>query len=179
MSVTIITGGASWIALDVARRLVSAGGRLVLADRNDAARAEVEAVIGDRGLYLTGDVRSDDFLDEVITAATDIDQRVAGVVTAAVTFEEAALATTREAWQRALDINLVSAAVLTKVSTWCCRTELSADSGSEKPSARSSKGSRRAPSRRRSPSRLYQACWNWARRSAMDSRLSNCSSSRG
>ncbi|MDH3498853.1 MAG: SDR family oxidoreductase [Acidimicrobiia bacterium] len=111
--ITIITGGASWIALALARRLISAGGRVVLADRNEAARDEVEAVLEGNGRFLVGDVTDDEYLDELVMAAAVMGP-VTGLAHAAVTFDDQRYETSRAEWLRALDINMVSAAILTQ-----------------------------------------------------------------
>ena len=109
----VVTGGASLIATALAERLVSTGERVLLADRNEAVRAEVESRLGDSGIYLVGDVTDDGFLDEVTAAAAGMGP-VQGAVHAAATFDDGLYNTTRAEWHRALDINLVSAAMLSQ-----------------------------------------------------------------
>ncbi len=114
MSVTLITGGASLISLALASRLIEAGGYVVLADRNESVRGEIESRIGDRGRYLVGDVTDDAFLDEIVAEAVESNGAIDGLVTAAVTFDDDLYDTTRTDWLRAIDLNVVSAAVLTQ-----------------------------------------------------------------
>ncbi len=116
MSVTIVTGGASLIALELAGLLSARGGQVVLADRREDVRAEVEARLAGRGSYLAGDVTDDDFLDAIVEEARRMGP-VTGAVHAAVTFDDNRYQTTRTEWHRALDINLVSAALLTQKVT--------------------------------------------------------------
>jgi NAD(P)-dependent dehydrogenase (short-subunit alcohol dehydrogenase family) len=111
--VVLVTGGASLIALALAERIIAEGGRVVLADVNESARDEVEALVGDDGRYVVGDVTDDAFLDTLVTTAVETFGGVDGLVHAAVTFDDDLYSTSRSDWHRALDINLVSAAVLT------------------------------------------------------------------
>lgn len=113
MSVTIITGGASYIGLALARRLVAAGGSVVASDLVESARADVETALAGRGAFVAGDVTDDQHLDRLVEAA-DAFGDLTGLVHAAVTFDDAAYDTSRDDWLRAIDINLVSAAVLTQ-----------------------------------------------------------------
>lgn len=110
----IITGGASLISLATARRLVDAGHRVVLADVNPEVRSSIEDEFGDAVRYFVGDVTDDDFLERLVTTCVDEFGGVDGLVHAAVTFADAAYDTSREDWHRAIDINLVSAALLTQ-----------------------------------------------------------------
>jgi len=113
-TVTVVTGGASLISLALARRLIDGGGCVVLGDRNEDARSEVEDVLGSNGVYLIGDVTDDAFLEMLVATAVDCFGRLDGIVSAAVTFADAMYDTSREQWLEALDINVVSAALLTQ-----------------------------------------------------------------
>ncbi len=110
----VITGGASLIALETARRIIAAGGSVVLGDRNPDVAAELRAELGESGRYLVGDVTEDIFLDGLVAACVADFGGLDGVVHAAVTFDDERYDTTRQEWHRALDINLVSAALLTQ-----------------------------------------------------------------
>lgn len=112
--VTLVTGGASLIALALARKLIAAGEHVVLTDHDESVTADVEALLGTAGRYVVGDVTDDDFLDDLVASMVSERGRIDGLVTAAVTFDDRLYDTTRAEWHRALDINLVSAAVLTQ-----------------------------------------------------------------
>lgn len=113
MSVTIVTGGASLIAMELTRLLVARDGLVVLADRREDIRDEAENRLAGRGSYLSGDVTDDGFLDELVEEARRLGP-ITGAVHAAVTFDDSRYETTRSEWHRALDVNLVSAALLTQ-----------------------------------------------------------------
>ena len=85
----------------------------VLGDRNEADRAEIEALVGSSGRYVIGDVRDDDYLATLVATAMDEFGRLDTVVSGPAIFEGHGYDAGREVWHRALDINLVSAAQLT------------------------------------------------------------------
>ena len=114
--VAVMTGGASLIGLAFARSWISAGGSIVLGDRDASAHDEVEATVGSHGRYLVGDVADDAHLAELVAAAVGEFGRLDAVVSGPAVFDDAGYATTREAWHRSLDINLVSAARLTDMA---------------------------------------------------------------
>jgi len=69
--VALITGGASGIGREVARRFVTEGARVVLTDRNPELLAELAAELGDACRTETGDV----------TVEVDVERAVARAVT--------------------------------------------------------------------------------------------------
>jgi NAD(P)-dependent dehydrogenase (short-subunit alcohol dehydrogenase family) len=112
--VAIITGGGSFICLAAARKLIEAGGLAVLADWNERFREEAEAVLGGAGCYVVGNLADDAFLDRLVATAK---QRFGGcnlLLSAAASYEEDRLGTSRETWHRTLDVNVVSPALLTQ-----------------------------------------------------------------
>ena len=112
--VAVVTGAASLIGVATVAKLVAAGAKVVAGDVNEAARSEVEGMLGERGRYLVGDVTDDIYLDRMVAAAVELFGGLDIVVTAAVTFADEGYSTPRELWHRALDINMVSAARLTE-----------------------------------------------------------------
>jgi NAD(P)-dependent dehydrogenase (short-subunit alcohol dehydrogenase family) len=111
--VAVMTGGASLIGMAFARVWIDAGGCVVLGDRNEEDRGEIEALVGRSGRYLIGDVRDDDYLAALVATAMDEFGRLDTVVSGPAIFEGHGYDAGREVWHRALDINLVSAAQLT------------------------------------------------------------------
>jgi NAD(P)-dependent dehydrogenase (short-subunit alcohol dehydrogenase family) len=67
-SVALITGGASGLGLATARRIVAAGGGVVLLDLPSSAGADVAKELGDAARFSAGDVTSPDD----VTAALDV-----------------------------------------------------------------------------------------------------------
>ena len=115
--VAVITGGASLIAQSIAAKLVAGGARVVLGDRDQAARGEVEAVVGNAGRYLVGDVTDDGFLDRLVASAVDHFGRLDIVISSPAIFDDDGYETSWALWHRALDINMISAARLTGKAT--------------------------------------------------------------
>jgi NAD(P)-dependent dehydrogenase (short-subunit alcohol dehydrogenase family) len=110
----IVTGGASLIGLAVARRLVGEGGRVLLTDAATAAAGEAKEALQGAGVYVAGDITDDAFLDRLVATAVQAHGGIDGIVSAAATFDDKVFATTRHDWLRALDVNLVSAALLSQ-----------------------------------------------------------------
>ncbi len=111
--VALVTGGASLIGAAVGSAFVAAGGSAVLADVKPDEGGATAASLGERGRYVPTDVTDDAQLDAFVATAVDVFGGVDVLVTAHAVFDDAQLGTTREAWLRAIDVNMVSAAVLT------------------------------------------------------------------
>jgi NAD(P)-dependent dehydrogenase (short-subunit alcohol dehydrogenase family) len=110
----VVTGGASLIGLAVARALVSEGGRVILSDISTGAAGEAKNALRGSGVYIAGDITDDAFLDRVVATAVETDGGIDGIVSAAATFDDKLFETTRRDWLRALDVNVVSAALLSQ-----------------------------------------------------------------
>ncbi len=111
--VVVITGAASFVGEAIAADLVAAGARVVLGDRDADHGAAAAARLGDAARFVATDVSQDADLDRLISTALDEHGRLDGVVGAAADFEDQLLASTRELWDRVLDANVASAAMLT------------------------------------------------------------------
>lgn len=111
--VVAITGAASFVGESIAELLVAGGARVVLGDRDAVNGEAVAARIGEAARFVQTDVARDADLDRLIATALQTDGRFAGVVSAAADFEDERLASTRELWDRVLDVNVASAAMLT------------------------------------------------------------------
>ncbi|MEE4301865.1 MAG: SDR family NAD(P)-dependent oxidoreductase [Pseudomonadales bacterium] len=107
--VAVVTGGASGIGLATAKRLAEAGMRLVLVDRDDAARerARAELAVDEADLVLSGADVSDfaaveALRDEVLTRFDDVAilMNNAGVGGGGGPWEKL------DGWRRVLDVNL-------------------------------------------------------------------------
>ncbi len=111
--VAVVTGASSYIGAAVAEHFVDRGMKVVLADIDEASGEHLAKRLGPLVRFLRTDVTDDDALDRLISLATDDFGRLDALVTAAVTFDDDGLDTNRRAFLRALDVNLVSASVLT------------------------------------------------------------------
>lgn len=111
--VVVITGSASFVGEAIGATLVRAGASVILADQ-DADHGEAAAArVGGAARFVRTDVSNDDDLDRLIAAALDAHGRLDGVVGATANFDDERLASSRELWNRVLDANVASAAMLT------------------------------------------------------------------
>ena len=111
--VVIVTGSASFVGEAIGRVLVDAGASVVLADSDADHGPAVARRIGALAQFVRTDVSQDADLDRVIAAALDAHGRLDGVVGATANFADDRLASSRELWDRVLDVNVASAAMLT------------------------------------------------------------------
>ena len=111
--VVIVTGAASFIGEAVGSSLIEGGGSVILADRNAEHGAAVAERLGAAARFVETDVASDADLDRLIATAIDGFGRLDGVVGGSANFEDERMASDRAMWQRVLDVNVASAAVLT------------------------------------------------------------------
>jgi NAD(P)-dependent dehydrogenase (short-subunit alcohol dehydrogenase family) len=111
--VVIVTGAASFLGEAMGAAVIEGGGRVILADRDVEHGAAVAQALGDRASFVATDVARDADLDRLVASAIDGFGRLDGVVGASANFDDQKLASDRELWQRVLDVNVASAAVLT------------------------------------------------------------------
>ena len=111
--VVIVTGAASFLGEAMGAVVIEGGGRVILADRDVDHGEAVARALGDRASFVTTDVASDADLDRLVASAIDGFGQLDGVVGASANFDDQKLASDRELWQRVLDVNVASAAVLT------------------------------------------------------------------
>jgi len=112
--VAIVTGAASFVGEAIGAALIGAGATVVLADRDVERGSAAAARLGDAARFVATDVADDAQLDRLVAAAVGEAGRLDVLVSAAAVFDDDRLDSSRELWHRALDINLVSAAVLTR-----------------------------------------------------------------
>jgi len=112
--VAIVTGAASFVGEAIGAALIGAGATVVLADRDVERGSAAAARLGDAARFVATDVADDAHLDRLVAAAVGQAGRLDVLVSAAAVFDDDRLDSSRELWHRALDINLVSAAVLTR-----------------------------------------------------------------
>ncbi len=103
--VAIVTGGASYIGQAIAAAMVAGGGSAVLAD--------VVAPENEPGLFVRTDLTVEADLDRLVEATIAEFGGVDAFVHGAAIFDDDLFGTSHELWHRALDVNLVSAALLT------------------------------------------------------------------
>jgi len=111
--VVIVTGAASFIGEAIGELVIDGGGRVILADRAADHGAAAADRLGEQASFVETDVAADGDLDRLIGTAIDRFGRLDGVVGASANFDDERLASDRALWQRVLDTNVVSAAMLT------------------------------------------------------------------
>jgi len=111
--VAIVTGGASFIGEAIGKRLSAAGAAVMLADRDAPAGAAAANRLGERVRFLETDVTDDARLDLLVESTVADLGGIDILVSAAAVFDDNRFESSRTLWHRAIDINVVSAAVLT------------------------------------------------------------------
>ena len=82
-SVALVTGGASGLGAGVARGLVAAGGRVVIADLASSAGESVAAELGDGAAFVAVDVTHPDDVEAAVAAAAEVWGRIDVLVSCA------------------------------------------------------------------------------------------------
>jgi 3-oxoacyl-[acyl-carrier protein] reductase len=108
-----VTAGASFLGEAIGADLIEGGATVVLADRDEEHGLASVAHLGQRASFVAVDVTRDTDLDRLIAATLERHGRLDGVVGATADFEDERLASSRELWDRVLDANVASAAMLT------------------------------------------------------------------
>jgi len=111
--VVVITGSASFVGEAIGAILVAAGANVVLADRDADHGEAVARRLGSAARFVQTDVSQDAQLDRLIAATLDLHGRLDGVAGASANFDDERLASDRALWDRVLDANVASAAMLT------------------------------------------------------------------
>ncbi len=110
--VALVTGAGSLLGGAITERLVDAGCRVVMAGRRVELLREFADPLGDAVAAVAADITVDDDLDRIVATGVDRFGGVDLVVSGAAIFDCSMLATTREEWLRAFDVNVVSASLL-------------------------------------------------------------------
>ncbi len=111
--VIVVTGAASFVGEAIGAVLIEGGARVILADRDAEHGPAVAEHLGDAARFVSADVASDSDLDRLVASAVEGFGRLDGVVGGSANFEDDRLASDRAMWQRVLDVNVASAAMLT------------------------------------------------------------------
>ena len=124
----LITGGGSGIGFDIAKCMVSAGGRVVITGRREEPLREAVEKLGERAQYRVNDVTKRDSLDALVD---EIERTIAPVDTlvnnAGINMKKPALEVTDEDFDRIVHTNLNSVFSLTRV---CAQRMMDRKSGS-------------------------------------------------
>ncbi len=105
--VAVVTGGASGIGRGIADRFAAEGARVVVADRNATALAEVADALGDRAHAVPCDVTDEAQVDALVAEAADRFGRLDVMVNNAGIIQISPVVETAYAdWQRMFDVNV-------------------------------------------------------------------------
>src|SRR5262249_11422746 len=113
--VALVTGGASLLGATIVRAFHTAGAVVVVADVDEARGTAGTEPLGERALFVRTDITED---AELVALTGAAQKRYGGVdflINSAVTFQDNGLASTREEWWRALNVNVASGAILTRM----------------------------------------------------------------
>ena len=108
----IVTGASAVIGSAIARTLIDAGALVLAVDIDDARGRALHAALGPRCHFMHGDIGIDRTLDAIVQTALELAGRIDFVVNNAVFSGDRGPEATRAEWLHALDINLVSGALL-------------------------------------------------------------------
>jgi len=112
--VALVTGATSGLGSDIAREIAAAGAAAVfVAGRVSVAGQAVVDAIGPSAYLMVLDITDDDALDRCVERIVAQCGRIDILINCAAIYEDAGLASSRAQWHSTLDVNLVSAAVLT------------------------------------------------------------------
>jgi NAD(P)-dependent dehydrogenase (short-subunit alcohol dehydrogenase family) len=109
----VISGASSFIGEAIATDLVAAGANVILGDRDAEHGAAVAQRLGAAARFVQADVSQDVDLDRLIAIALDAHNRLDGAVGVTADFTDELLTSARDLWDRVLDVNVASAAMLT------------------------------------------------------------------
>ena len=112
--VVIVSGGATLIGVECARALVAHGARVVIADIENDGGTAAAAELGEQTVFVHTDVTDDHSIDACLSAAVEKWGGVDALVNVACTYLDNGLASTRDEWHQALDVNLVGSAIFTQ-----------------------------------------------------------------
>jgi len=105
--VAVVTGGASGIGLEIAKRYVEEGARALLSDMSAENLAKAKAELGDAVATCTADVRSEGEVEQAVAAAVEQFGRVdIGVNSAGLGTYAPIVDQTSEQWSQILDVCL-------------------------------------------------------------------------
>lgn len=119
-TVALVSGGASGLGAATARRIVAAGGSVVVFDLPDSPGAEVAADLGPQARFAAGDVRREEDLRSAVETAAELGELRIGVSCAGVATPGRILSKRGllplEDFRRVVDINLVGTMNLLRVA---------------------------------------------------------------
>ncbi|GAA1655072.1 SDR family oxidoreductase [Fodinicola feengrottensis] len=114
--VAVVTGGATIIGAAVVRVMHAAGAKVVIADIDSAGADRVAASCGDGVLSVRTDITDDAALASCVDTAVHAYGHVDTIVNLACTYADDGFESNRDQWLEALNVNVVSAALLVRAA---------------------------------------------------------------
>ena len=112
--VALISGGATLIGMAVARGLIEAGARVALFDIDARAGQHAAEQLGQQVRFFPVDITQDAQISEALSGVRRSLGPVNLLINLACTYQDEGFASGRQEWLQALNVNLVSAVVLTQ-----------------------------------------------------------------
>ena len=110
----IVTGGATLIGAAVVRALHAAGANVAVADIDEAGGRGLSDELGERVLFEAVDLRDDDRIAAFVSATADRFGGIDVLVNLAASYVDSGLASPRADWLESLNVNVVSAVMMTQ-----------------------------------------------------------------
>lgn len=110
--VAIVTGAAAMLGSAIVRAFVQAGARVIAVDIDQPRGQALAAELGARCRFAACDIASDEALDALVAEALRTEGRIDFLVNNAVVYGDGGLNAARGEWLAALNVNLVSGAML-------------------------------------------------------------------
>jgi NAD(P)-dependent dehydrogenase (short-subunit alcohol dehydrogenase family) len=110
----IVTGGATLIGRAVVEALHRAGASVAVADIDEEGGRSLAAALGDGVLFQPTDIRDDGAIERFVGAAVERFGGVDVLVNLACSYVDDGLASPREDWLESLNVNVVSAVMMTR-----------------------------------------------------------------
>jgi len=110
----IVTGGATLIGRAVVAALHAAGAAVAVADIDEEGGGSLADSLGDRVLFQPTDIRDDGAIERFVDATVERFGGVDVLVNLACSYVDEGLASPRDDWLESLNVNVVSAVMMTR-----------------------------------------------------------------
>ncbi|HDR9080801.1 TPA: SDR family oxidoreductase [Burkholderia vietnamiensis] len=112
--VAIVTGGATLIGAAVAQDLVRAGACVAIVDLDVQNGARVADTLGEHAMFIAADITDDRAIEHAVAAVVERFGAIDLLINLACSYVDDGIRATRRDWLAAMDVNVVSAAMLVK-----------------------------------------------------------------
>ncbi|HDR9001231.1 TPA: SDR family oxidoreductase [Burkholderia vietnamiensis] len=112
--VAIVTGGATLIGAAVAQDLMRAGACVAIVDLDVQNGARVADTLGEHAIFIATDIADDRAIERAVAAVVERFGAIDLLINLACSYVDDGIRATRRDWLAAMDVNVVSAAMLVK-----------------------------------------------------------------